>query len=213
MKSLLNGLVCMSLLAFAGGCGKDNKSGGSNTNRYFGNLSQMGLNSTSQKALNNLTAWYNNRIEGTKLTGAVTKQKYKQSMTPVQQNCEEKEFLGIDFYLCSHSTSGTGSGVPVGSSQILNLSTGNNLLVNQKSNPELQSIFNNSIGSIVSASQNGNVFRIDFLRKSDNKLVSYIIDKGYHSQLNPVVKIEQSQTEYDVTTVYAQPYQMNPYGF
>lgn len=211
MKSLFNGLVCMSLLAFAVGCGKDNKSG-SNNNRYFGNLSQTGLNLTSQKALNNLSAWYNNKVEGTKLTGAVTKQKFKQSMTPVEQNCEEKKFLGIPFYLCSHSSSGSGAGEPVGSSQVLNLSTGYNLIINQKSNPELQAIFNNSIGSIVSATQNGNVFRIDFLRKSDNKLVSYIIDKSYHSQLNPVVKIEQSQTEYDVTTVYAQPYQMNPYG-
>src|SRR5690606_27006366 len=106
-------LVCMSLLAFAVGCGKDNSSGGSNKNKYFGNLSQTGLNSSSQKALNNLSNWYNNKVEGTKLTGAVTKQKFQQSMAaPSQpnQNCEEKKFLGIPFYICTHTTSGTSIG-------------------------------------------------------------------------------------------------------
>lgn len=199
--SLFSSILCASLMVFAVGCGKENKSGSSHKNRYFGNLSQSGLNVSSQQTVQKLTNWYNNRIEGTAFQGVlVKKQKYEITNTASQPNCEEKEFLGIPFTYCTYSSGSSGGGTLVSEVQI-NLNDHYNKIINQKPNAELQALFNGSNGTLLGASLSGTVYRLDFLK--NNIVTSYIVDTRYHSALNPVSKIEQSQTGAKETIIRA----------
>lgn len=199
--SLFSSILCASLLVFAVGCGKENKSGGSNNNRYFGNLSLSGLNTTSQQAVSRLTNWYNNRIEGTAFQGVlVKKQTYEIQNTAAQPNCEEKEFLGIPFTYCISTSTSMGGGTLVSEVQI-NLNDHYNQIINQKPNPELQALFNGTNGQLLGATQSGTVYRLDFFK--NNIVTSYVVDTKYHSALNPVSKIEQSQTGAKETIIRA----------
>lgn len=202
MKSLINGLLCMSLMAFAVGCGKENKSGGGGSgSRYLDQNQYNSLPQTSKVAWNNLTAWYNNKVEGTSTQGTlIQKQKYEVTSTSNQPNCEEKEFLGIPFTYCTSSSGPSNAGTLISDTQV-NLGSYYNQHINQKPNPELKAIFDGSAGQLLGASQSGKVYRVDFL--SGNSIVSYTIDANHHSLLNPVKKMVQSQTEVKQITVYA----------
>lgn len=207
MKSLLSTLLCASLMLFATSCGKSGGGSGSNSSQYFGNLSQTGLSTQNQQALNNLTKWYNGTAEGSKILGLVKKEVYEYSSTAAQSNCTEKKFLGIPYTYCTSSNNSTGGGTLISSATISLQGTINNQRINQKGNAELQAIFNNSIGQVVGASQSGSVYRLDYLT-ADQKIISLTVDTSYHSALNPVKRVEQTQTEVKQRIVFATPTQI-----
>lgn len=202
MKSLINGLLCMSLMAFAAGCGKENKSGGGpNPGQYFGNLNLSALDNTSQQVVHKLNNWYNNRTEGTAFQGTlIRKQKYELTYTASQPNCTEKKFLGFPYTYCTSTSSGSTEGVLVSEIDI-NLNDHFNNIINQKPNAELRAIFDGTNGKLLGATQSGSVYRLDFLK--DNIVTSFIVDTNYHSALNPVSKIEQSETGAKETIIRA----------
>jgi hypothetical protein len=202
MKSLIKGLVCMSLLAFAVGCGKDDSSGGGSSSRsYLDKNAYNALPQSSKTAWNNLAAWYNNKVEGTQTQGSlIRKQKYEITSTSNQPNCVEKKFLGIPYTYCTSSSGPSNAGTLVSDVQI-DLRSYYGQVINRKQNTELNNLFNGKAGKLLGASQSGKVYRVDFL--VNNSIVSYTIDANHHSLLNPVQKMVQSQTEVKQTSVYA----------
>jgi hypothetical protein len=204
-SSIFKTMLCASLLVFAVGCGKDSKSGGggSGAGTYWNgyNNPNSGLTTSNQQALTNLAAWYNSSIEGAAISGVVIKKKIQYTSGSAQQNCVEKKFLGIPYMYCNSSTSTSGNGTVI-SEETINLMT-NTVAINAKSNPELQALFGTTLGTLISATQQGNVFKLDFLRTADNVVVSYTVDKSYHSLLNPVMKVERSQNQQIQTIVQA----------
>jgi hypothetical protein len=208
MKSMINAFLCVSILAFTVGCGKDNSSGGGGstaTSNLGSGTNSAALTAATKQAVANLNTWYNGAVEGSFQQGVyqVTKIRYSSSSAANNSNCTTKTFLGIPFQYCTGSSSTGSAGTPISNSTVSLIV--NTLAIKNKGNTELNTIMNNgtSIGTLISASQTGNVFRLDFLTSS-NTLVSYFIDKTYHSLLNPVRKIEQSQSGITQTDVQAQ---------
>lgn len=199
MKSLLNAVVCASLLAFAVGCGKENSSGNKNA---FANLYNQGLSMTSQQSLQKIQNWYKGNIEGQGLIGVVniTKTKYDYNTAP---NCEQKKFLGIPYQLCTYSSSSS-SGTIVSQQSNVDLRINNNVAISSKGNQELNAIFSGASGTLLNAVDvSPSASQLDFLR-SDGVIVTYIIDRNYHSALNPVKKSESSQSSKSDIIVTAQ---------
>ncbi len=189
MKSLFNGILFASILAFSASCGKDGKSSGSN-NGIYGNLYNAGLTQTSQQVLEKNTAWFNAATEGLMITGTrtVVRTQYTSNTTPT---CVDKKFLGIPYRSCTYS-SGSSSGTELSRSTQYLFQDGR--AINAKANADLNAIFSGANGTLVSAidlSQSAS--QLDFLRP-DGTIVSFVIDRSYHSLLNPVRKSEISQS-------------------
>lgn len=197
--SLFSSILCASLLVFAVGCGKENKSGGSRSGAY-NNLYNQGLSQTNQQVLQKNVNWFNARTEGLALQGLVniTRTPYTFNTAP---NCEEKKFLGIPYQYCSYNSSGTpGTAVVQNNVQLFQ----DNRAINAKGNTELNAIFSGASGTLVSAIDlSSTASKLDFLR-ADGTIVSFVIDRSYHSLLNPVKKTETSQAQKVETIVTAQ---------
>lgn len=198
MKSLMNGLLFASLLVFSVGCGKENKSGGGNR---YANLYNAGLSQTSQEAMKKVQAWYQGNVEGQAITGIVniTKTKYDYSSA---QDCQQKTFLGIPYTYCTYGGSSQ-QGTIVSQQSNVNLYL-NNSAISSKGNQELNTIFSGQSGTLLNAVDlSQTATQLDFLR-GDGVIVSYIIDRNYHSLLNPVKKTETSQMSKSDIIVTAQ---------
>lgn len=183
--SLFNSLLVASLLVFAVGCGKESKK---SSGVAYPSLYNQGLSVTNQQAVANVTAWYNGVQEGTGLLGAVTIKK-TQYVINNAQNCVEKKFLGIPYQYCTYSnTQPTGTEL---SSTVANLYQ-DGIAINARGNTELNGVFNGSNGTLINAVESGSIAQLDFLR-TDGTMVSFIIDRNYHSGLNPVKKSVMSQ--------------------
>lgn len=191
MKSLLNGLLCASLLVFVVGCGKDNKSGGGNGGLPpFANNFQSGtLDQTSQQVLTSLSNWYQGNVEGSRALGLMRIEKVRINSSS-SQNCDEIDLKLFSIPYCTYTSSSSSSGGTVVSTQELNL-VQDGVQISQRGNPELNALFNGSAGTVIGASNiGGSLSRIDVLQ--NNIIVSYIIDRNYHSLLNPIQKFSNS---------------------
>lgn len=187
MKSLLTSFLCASFLVLAVGCGKDNKSGGNNS---YTNLYNTGLGNDSRIVLDKLTAWYQGVNEGISVTGLRNVVK-KELIYNTQPTCEQKKFLGIPYTVCQYSGSPTQEREL--SSQPINL-VQDGRKISEKGNTELNEVFNGSQGTLLSAVDVSSLrSELTFLR-SDGVTVTYVIDRGYHSLVNPIKKSETSQT-------------------
>lgn len=201
MKSLFSSLLCASLLIFTVGCGKENKSGGGVAVNPYQNLYNSGLSSNSQAVLQKVTNWYNGATEGQAMLGVVniTKTKYDYNTAP---NCEQKTFLGIPYTYCTYSNTSS-SGTVVSTQSGVNLVQDGNL-ISAKGNAELNGIFSGASGTLIDAIDlSSSVSNLVFLR-NDGVIVSYLIDRNYHSLLNPVKKTETSQASKSDIVVTAQ---------
>ena len=196
--SLFKSIVCASILVFAIGCGKDNKSGKSNgyVNQYpnlynqYPNLYNQGLNQNQQTVLAKLTSWFNSPTEGTRVLGPVTIKKIRY-VTNSSQNCIQKEFLGIPYQHCTYDNAAP-QGTEVSSTPKVLVS--DSQIINAKGNVGLNEIFAGSVGTLISATDlTSTVSRLDFLNQT-GEIVSYIIDTSFHSALNPISKTVTSST-------------------
>lgn len=178
--TFFNSLLCASLLVFAVGCGKEkSKSKG----QQYANLYNQGLTANNQQVVANVTNWFNGAQEGTGLLGAMTIKKTQYTSSNAQ-NCVEKKFLGIPYQYCTYN-SGSQTGTELSSTTANLFQDG--VIINAKGNTELNNIFNGSNGTLINAVEQGSVAQLDFLR-ADGSIVSFVIDRNYHSGLNPVKK-------------------------
>lgn len=191
MKStLFNSILCASLLVFAVGCGQSKSKGGGSNSGYINPINQS---QTSQQNIQTLNNWYAGKTEGQRVLGVLTVEKKKQTSNN-NQNCSSLDLGIINIPYCSYSysSSNSNSGTVV-ETKTVNAFVDNTNTIASKPNAELASIFNGSAGQIVQAVNVGSqAVRVDVL--SNNLVTSYIIDMTYHSQLNPVVKMTNSQT-------------------
>ncbi len=176
--SLFNSLLVASLLVFAVGCGKDSKK---SNGVAYPSLYNQGLSANNQQAVANITSWFNGAQEGQALLGTVTIKKI-QLPTSSGQNCVEKKFLGIPYQYCTYSST-TSQGTELSSTVASLFQDGR--AINSKGNIELNNVFNGSNGTLINAIEQGLVAQLDFLR-ADGSIVSYTIDRNFHSGLNPV---------------------------
>lgn len=183
--SLFNSLLVASLLVFAVGCGKDSKK---SNGVAYPSLYNQGLSTNNQQVVANITNWFNGAQEGPALLGAITIKKI-QLPSNSGQNCTQKSFLGIPYQFCSYTTN-TSQGTEL-SSTVANLFQ-DGIAINAKGNTELNSVFNGSNGTLINAVEQGLIAQLDFLRP-DGTIVSFVIDRNYHSGLNPVKKSTISQ--------------------
>lgn len=184
MKSLINGILCLTLLSFAAACGKKSGGGGGGQPAYYNPYLAPGVAVTTQQAVTNVTNWFNGTVEGTKVQGLVKIQKYELLMN-TYSNCKEKKFLGIPYQYCSTGSNSTNTGTLVPGSERNEYLQNDGVVINQKGNAELAAIFNGTAGTIVNAQESGSITQLDVLEGGAN-LVSYIIDRSVHSKLNPV---------------------------
>lgn len=196
MRFQLNGLLCALVLTFAVGCGKENKSG---SNKYnYPNLFNSGLTIGNQQVLDKNLNWYRGNVEGIPTAGVITvvKTQYSYNTAPT---CETKKFLGIPFQYCTYDSDRDSSELSRQNVSIVP----SNAAINTKGNAELNAIFSGASGTLMSAvDQTHTRSKLDFIR-NDGIIVSYIIDRSVHSSLNPIIKIETSQSsKVETVTTY-----------
>jgi hypothetical protein len=183
--SLFNSLLVASLLVFAVGCGKESKK---SSGVAYPSLYNQGLTANNQQTVANVTNWFNGAQEGTRLMGPVTIKKIQLAANS-GQNCTQKTFLGIPYQYCTYSsTSNQGTELSSVTASLFQ----DGIAINAKGNTELNNVFNGSQGTLINATESGMVAQLDFLQ-ADGTIISYIIDRSYHSRLNPVKKSVISQ--------------------
>ncbi len=195
MKHLLFCILGLTLFTVVG-CGKDNKSGKkSSQNSNPINISNSGLSSTSQQVVEKVGAWYNSTQESG--TGQVVNIRRVRRNYNSGQNCQQRSFLGIIYQYCT--SLGSYGQESVVSEQTGVALTQNGTAIRNKGNQDLNLVFSGQAGTLITAVDvSATASRLDFLA-SNGAVISYFIDRGYHSALNPVQKSESSQTErYDV---------------
>lgn len=183
-SSLFSSILCASLLVFAVGCGKENKSGGGGSS--YSNLSNSGLTQTSQQVLQKNLDWFNSTVEGYSGTNNVVYVTKTSKVYPNGPTCEQKKFLGIPYQYCTYSSNPTSSQTVYQGFLTL---VSNGGAISSKGNTELNNVFNGSQGTLISAIDvSATASQLDFVNSTGN-IVSFIIDRGLHSTANPVVKI------------------------
>lgn len=185
--SLFHGLLCASLIVFAVGCGKENKSGGeaaSPVNPYTGSVP-----AASQSALKNFQDWYNSSTEGSypgigqKIETRIV-QNYSRT-----DGCETKPITIFGYniteinYCFSNSTS------------VSNQETDRvvNVLVSQvkSQNTKLAQAYAGSGMTLANATSlgqsryGGTIYQLEYSKSNGHRVV-YIIDTGVNSAFNPV---------------------------
>jgi uncharacterized membrane protein len=206
-SSIFRGLVCASILVFAIGCGKDNKSGGgvSGVNLYHQNL-----DTSSQTAIQQLSTWYNGATEGTaqsqgyyggQAPSIFNIKKYKFTSSSSNSNCNTNQVsggwlgnilgaIGMNQYtICSGSNVSGQQGTLVSTQQNVNLNHLMGSAISAKGNAELAAVVSGAKGQLINATGGyGSVIRLVFL--NGNTISTYTIDKNYHSAFNPVIVVE-----------------------
>jgi hypothetical protein len=208
-SSIFRGLVCASLLVFAIGCGKDNKSGGGSGISGV-NLYHQNLDANSQSAVDQLSAWYNGTIEGTAQSqgywGPQTPtifniKRYQSTSSSSNSNCNSNQVsggwlgnvlgaIGMNQYtICSGSNISGQQGTLISTQQNVNLNSTLGQAINAKGNVELAAVVSGAKGQLINATGGyGSVIRLVFL--NGNIISTYTIDKNYHSSFNPVIVVE-----------------------
>lgn len=185
MKSLFNGMLCASLLVLAVGCGKDGGGGGGGTSKQSTNYNQY-VSQSSKQVFASLQTWFNSTTEGSRGSGPVTVQQKQVAQSNNNQTCDTIELGPISIPYCYSTSVSNSNGDTVLSTRNLTLSR-NSTKISSKGNAELNAIFNGQAGSVVEAVQVGyNVVKV--VLNKNNVVSTYIIDRNYHSLLNPVQK-------------------------
>ena len=209
--SLLNSLICASLLAFAVGCGKDNSSSSKGTSQSGVNTlinNSASLSQQSQQALKDLDAWDKGTKEGTAITGTkVNISRLKFISSSANSNCSTNnisggtlgdilDFVGFNEYqICTGSSSSNQQGETVFTKNGVNLRTGNTTAINKKSNTELTKLMSGGYGKVIQAAASGSTIQLTIVKADKVSTITFLVDKNYHSQLNPVVKVESSNAQ------------------
>ncbi len=191
MKKSFYGFTLTLVMAFGiASCGKDGggSSGGSTTSLLTsGSISQSGA-----QVVQSFQSWAAqsptyNQSNGSCGTYTLTR---KTNTISSNQNCSQKSFLGIKFYVCSSSSNSNGSGTQSTSSVSVACSGAVNSGYSQ-----LSAII--SSGTIIDAVsgyspyQGGTVYNL-VIQRADSSVVTYVIDTYFPAAFQPVIQIENS---------------------
>jgi hypothetical protein len=201
MKTTLNHALCVSLLLLSFGCGKSGSGGGSST--AVSPLSNANLSATSQQAVANFQAWYNTATDsaasrfdpsGVPRPSVVTR---NTKVYSASGNCSTKpvSIFGLslgNINLCSSST-------PSGTDTPSQITIDPNLA--KSSNSVLANIYNGSVGTLSSVTQQGTAYNFQFLRPSGT-MITYIIDTNYPVAVQPMYSFDYANyNEVTVTNI------------
>lgn len=182
--SLIRSFVCASLIVFAVGCGKDNKSsgGGSYTNPYTGTVP-----AESQAALANFQNWYNSANEGG-FPGLGQRIETRTIRTFGQTDgCESKpiKVFGVtimDLNYCLNKSSQLNE---QRFDRVVNIVADSA----KSQNAKLVEAFNGggmTLANVLQGqSQYGVYFQLEYVKANGHRKV-FTIDTGIHSSINPV---------------------------
>jgi len=198
MKFFLMRVLCLALIVSATGCGKDNKSGGSNPqpNPFSGNLS-------AGSAEANFKSWYLSNTEGERPgIGSKTETRTIKTYTETD-GCEQKPIsifgvnLGsVNYCFNDFRLSGTNTKM-----RIVNVVPD----ADKSSNTVLKAVYSGSGMTLVKITEDkgfyGKVFFIEYA-KSNGHRVLYKVDTGFHSAFNPIeISDSEEKTVETVTTI------------
>lgn len=175
MKSLFNGLLCASLLVFAVGCGKDNKSGSKGGGQPLWNL-------YSSPSSTNLQQWYQSP-ESTQLPVRLMSESRRVLTYNANGGCSVKTVLGfIDINVCL-SNNAIASDTTV-SNNVTPIAQGQP----RSSVARLAAVFNPAAGTVVENISNngGSVYEIKVYNQTTGHSIFYKIDTALNAAFNPV---------------------------
>jgi len=198
MKLYLMKVLCLVLVAFALGCGKDNKSGGSNpqTNPLSGNVG----NGTAEA---NFKAWYLSNIEGP-MPGIGSKTETRTIKTYTQTDgCELKpiNIFGLNLGNVNYCFSSSGSSSSETVRRTVNVAPN----MNKSSNTVLAEAYSGAGMRLVKITEDksfyGKVFFIEYAKTNGHRVL-YKVDTGIHSAFNPIeISDSEEKTVETVTTI------------
>lgn len=184
-SSILRSLVCASILVFAIGCGKENKSGGGAPNYGgFNPIINPGTN-VDQNALNALRSWY----DGAESQNIGNRGDFLKSNSTPQG--------GFNFTLCingqgsgcvkpSHCYVRNGNDYDIGTPAANNQCAITQTAVTKTNNVELQKAVNGNGLQLLEIRQNGTQFTLIYGQQYMPQ-VGYVIDTSLHSIFNPKI--------------------------
>lgn len=181
MKSLFNGLLCASLLVFAVGCGKENKSGKKNGYAIWDMYGQGGV------AVQNLQQWYQSAETTQQNMGGMRTETRKVEIYNPNGGCSTKTFLGfIDFNVCLSSNAIQSSNNV--QTQVAPIPYGQP----RSSVPRLAEVFNPGAGMAVANINQlgGSVYEIVVYNSTNGNSIKYKIDTALNAAFNPVEKFD-----------------------
>ena len=186
--TLFRSVICLSLIAFAVGCGKDNKSSGS-SNGYIPQPQNPYTQITpeSQSALTNFQNWYNSANEGSfpglgQITETRTIRTFGQT-----DGCENKpikvfgkEILSLNYCLNTSSQINEQSNNRIINILASTVKSQNALLAEAYSGPGMT-----LINVLQGQSEFGTYYQLEYSKANGHRKI-YTIDTGIHSSVNPV---------------------------
>jgi hypothetical protein len=198
MKSILMKVLCFALVVFALGCGKDNKSGGSNpqTNPFSGNLG----NGTAEA---NFKSWYLSNTEGP-MPGIGSKSETRTIKTYSQTDgCELKpiNIFGINLGNINYCFSGSGPSSTETVRRTVNVLPS----TNKSTNSVLAGAYTGAGMRLIKITEDksfyGKVFFIEYAKTNGHRVL-YKVDTGIHSAFNPIeISDSEEKTVETVTTI------------
>lgn len=221
MKNTFKLVLLASLVVFASACGKKNESGSSSGGRLYS--SNIQYSQASKQAIESFQDWYRSNTEGISQDPRLVQQGYpsvgmfgldrRANAASTGTGCTQEvigEFLGIDLYRwncdAADETSGTSSGV-------CSVMVSFNSNTQKPLNPTLKKIYDGRAGTLIEATKNGNVYKLQFYNESNGQVISYIIDTYYHSAFQPMqVTNFGTGTMTNVAQITYQPTNVQPCG-
>lgn len=201
-------IVLSSIMAFAVGCGKDNKSG----NGYGWNMPVInGLGQNGTNALATFRQWYENGSEPGSGYGTYVLTKTNSSSNgSSSNNCRQEpiKIFGttVGYYtVCSGAGNNAGSGTQVQCSVVIQANANNNGVSLKSANPILRKLYTGGAGTLVDGYVSGNVIVLAF-QEQNGAVSSYQIDRTYHSAFQPIAsqtsagveQVRQIQSAYQI---------------
>lgn len=179
--------VVSSILVFAVGCGKDNKSGGYGYNmQYSNNLSQAGVQAHTQ-----FKQWYESPDTGVQAGSYIVRRAktgYQSGGASLPPGCERKEVkifgmvVGYTIVCKNGSGSSTSENIRECGVQIIaNNNGGNSLKIN---NPILRKIYSGGYGILVDGTSYNGVINLVF-QQSNGQMTAFAIDTQYNGAFQP----------------------------
>jgi len=193
--TLIRSIVCASLIVFAIGCGKDNKSSGGgggpipNPNPYTGQIP-----AESQGALTNFQNWYSSQTEGS-YPGLGQKIETRMIHSYSQTDgCESqpislfgKKLLDLNYCLNTSSKQNSQN-----VERPINVVAGSAKSQNSKLLEAYSGAGMTLANVLQGQSQFGTYYQLEYVKTNGHRVV-YTIDTGIHSSFNPV-QITNSET-------------------
>lgn len=182
--SLFHGLLCASLVFFATGCGKDNKSSGKGvSNNLLANPYTGKVPAASLTAYTNLMTWYKGTTEGPLPQMNLAHYGETRTISTLKQECSTTTIdLWItekDLTICKESS--TDNEVQ---RNVARTAVGSSKAGITKLNQALNGSGLTLIKVTQSKSYAGNLFQIEWAKSNGHRLV-YMIDTGLNSAFNP----------------------------